>query len=184
MDEGQAIVLATGSTGPSPARYLDFLNAVGFPNDPSQYPILDIADTGLDEPSQTTGIYPWHPCFYDPSFPVSPEAQCAPSSPSRVMYYTDSDTDGHGTVVASVAAGFDTNANETIHCYTQSNDIVDVTNIWVVTNVVQDTICVVVTDLPTPPFPVNDLPSLRVAAMRAGSFTLWSYWLKSWRRPG
>ncbi|HTS16076.1 MAG TPA: choice-of-anchor D domain-containing protein [Verrucomicrobiae bacterium] len=142
MDEEQAILLATGSTGSAPARYLTFLNAIGFPDDPSQYPIMDIADTGLDEPSETTGIYPWHPCFYDPAFPVSPDAQCSPSTASRVMYDTDSDTDGHGTVVASVAAGFDLEPNETVHCYTQTNST-------------DGTTCYPVTDSPSPPFPAT-----------------------------
>ncbi|MEI6083238.1 MAG: choice-of-anchor D domain-containing protein [Verrucomicrobiota bacterium] len=145
MDEGQAIVLATSDTGPSPARYLDFLNAVGFPNDPSQYPILDIADSGLDGPNENNSlIYPWHPAFYNPGFPVSPDAQCSPSSPSRVVYHSGSDTEGHGTIVASVAAGFDLEADELINCYTQTNSLVG-------TNVV----CVVVVNRPSSIFPAT-----------------------------
>jgi hypothetical protein len=148
MDERQAILLATGSTGPSPARYLDFLNAVGFPNDPSQYPILDIADTGLDTTNPVAmlagfdRINPWHPCFYDPAFPVSPDAQCGALTYCRVVYRDDDDTDGHGTVVASVAAGFDMDPDETIHCFTQTNSS-------------DGTVCFPVVDSPSPPFPAT-----------------------------
>jgi hypothetical protein len=75
MDENQAIVLATGSNGSAPARYLDFLNAVGFPNDPYQYPILDIADTGLDEPNPSGRRLPVASLFLRPV--VSRVSECA-----------------------------------------------------------------------------------------------------------
>ena len=155
MDEEQAIVLATSDTGPSPSRYLDFLNTIGFPNDPTQYPILDIADTGLDMTNMAAHLSSpeiinpwlsiWHPCFWDPSFPVSPDAQCGELTHRRVVYRDGDDTEGHGTIVASVAVGFDMEPNELINCYTQSNLVVGVSN----------TVCVVVTNRPAPPFPAT-----------------------------
>jgi hypothetical protein len=145
MDEAQAVAVATNPDSPEPKRYLDFLlDTVGFSEVPSQYPVLDICDTGLDADNPNgTGSYPYHPSFYayrraiggavlspaeNPaaSFSVYPSgawpfSSCNPSLPAGRIEYNlaGTDTEGHGTVVASVAAGWDDQDDEQLHCLTQ-----------------------------------------------------------------
>jgi len=139
--------------GPSPgADYVDFLtNVVGFSTSPSDYPIVDVADTGIDNGT----LYPYHPDFYQFSMDVTNFiatwncTQPPPPGglfPTRLVYNDLVDTDGHGTLVASVLGGIVTDPPtiETVHmttlgalkevniilsivptCVTQSTTIVD-----------------------------------------------------------
>ena len=106
-------------------RYLSFLtNVVGFVTNPVAYPVLDICDTGLDDGTTT----PYHPAFYqgptlnvyefirrrDPQgCPYLPPTVPADRilGPTRVTYNDHTDSDGHGTLVASLACGYDDNTN-------------------------------------------------------------------------
>lgn len=92
-------------------RYLDFItNTVGFSTNPLEYPILDIADSGLD--NGTTA--PYHPGFYQgPSLGTIDFIRwwygCGFVFPgaTKIVYNWGVDTVGHGTAAASVAAGYD-----------------------------------------------------------------------------
>lgn len=59
MDEVQDQIVAgnfaAGNAGPSGPGYLTWLQGMGFPNDPAQYPIVDIVDDGLGNGSVTNG---------------------------------------------------------------------------------------------------------------------------------
>ena len=184
MDEVQDLVLESQTNfptsnippqhGPTPlispyngTNYLYFLtNAVGGGmasfTDQSTYPIVDIADTGLDgvvgyyypnigDSTVPTAVppYPVSPVFYEfgnPNFQGLPDFfYPSPLSRSRVAYeqppyisygagtsssdflgcdrvnnnfFGAEDFDGHGTRVASIVSGFDTNNTENYNCRT------------------------------------------------------------------
>ena len=123
MDEAQALVLATSASGPPPTSYFDFLlNTVGISQNPLDYPVLDIADTGIDVT---------HPCFSLPTFPVVPVMSCASFFGSKIVYADSNDTEGHGTMVASVAVGYDNLPDETVDCWLEKKTSVSTTNlVW------------------------------------------------------
>jgi subtilisin-like proprotein convertase family protein len=110
LDERAAQIVAsnlTGGTAPSGPGYLAFLNGEGFP--PSlQNVVLDITDEGVDQ-----GVVPV-PSGSHPDFFVNGNA----SGASRLMYAQEAtagdanarDCGGHGTNVASIAAGFNNKA--------------------------------------------------------------------------
>jgi len=160
MDEVQDLVLLDQTNqlpfhSPTPrisggTNYLDFLfNHVGGGLDsflnPSAYPIVDIADTGLD----TGTAFPAHPAFYfagNPSFgtriaylmppwlagdPVSQigcTTRLSDKSGAPFRRLEAVDLDGHGTMVASILAGFDDGTNtlnrRTLVLVTTSNTVV------------------------------------------------------------
>ncbi len=115
MDEQQTLTLTFSDAGPEPASYMDFLSSLGFSTDQTTYPILDIADTGLDEPNPNCNdqnctppefvpfVTTFHPAFYETSLTIADVSGCVIPL-SRVAYRDNTDTDGHGTFVASIAA--------------------------------------------------------------------------------
>ena len=179
-DEMQALIVATDTNvdcsytnvdgvvigyrhGPVPGdSYLDFLNAHSFSFNPAHYPVLDIADTGLDKVNpypynsgcgwSGTGFYvPFHPSFftagaflndYSSLTDAIANTMCCVSVSvfeSRVMYNTaGTDTDGHGTAVASVASGYDDFTNtlpyEIVHCHRDAKISLSTTNYQCVTS--------------------------------------------------
>ena len=135
-DEVQGLVLAghtNNAGGPAAGdSYVNYLTGLGFPTDSTQYPTLDICDTGVDAtitPDQGGCIVSpydrWSPVFYSlPNTPiVANELCCAIPTASRMIYnLAGSDTDGHGTRVASVAVGFDNRPNEQLWCITDHTE--------------------------------------------------------------
>jgi len=143
LDEVQDLVLASQTNGPlhGPSttlgitNYLDFLiNTVGggLPSfvDPFTYPIVDIADTGLDNGTSQ----PYHPAFYylgdpsltnfariayfgppwlagDPLQQLGCTTRIVPGNRGAFRTLEAADLDGHGTFVASILAGFDAGTN-------------------------------------------------------------------------
>jgi hypothetical protein len=133
------------TNSPPGITYLSFLtNAVGggmasFIN-PDTYPIVDIADTGLDVSAytlsgvtyQTDPYYPLHPEFYylgNTNFGsrvvyamppwLGGDALTQLGCITRLnefafRYLEPTDIDGHGTFVASIVAGYDASANQTL----------------------------------------------------------------------
>ena len=72
-DEVQDLVVASRISGPGHGplpgtdNYLDFLtNTLGFSTSPGQYPVVDVADSGLDNGSTR----PYHNDFYDKTLGV------------------------------------------------------------------------------------------------------------------
>ena len=168
-DEVQALVLACATNnagGPVLGTdfYLSFLANLNFSQTPSDYPVLDICDTGVDEQwpgdpvtennscINDSPFFRWHPSFDLPAPLVSPDASCCPLRSARTRYIygtTGTDTDGHGTRVASVAIGYDDQGDETLNCITQGFTTNMVTNTQFVANCTTQTFCI--WDNETPP---------------------------------
>ena len=152
MDEQQALTLTTSQAGPEFGSYVAFLGNAGFSTVQTTYPVLDIADTGLDEPNPNCNnnnctpptyvpfITTFHPAFYTAALTIGEVSMCAGVN-SRVLYRdsNDNDSGSHGTAVASIAAGLDTLPDDLIICITVSN--------------ASSTNCAAVTNALSPPFP-------------------------------
>ncbi|NQU10450.1 choice-of-anchor D domain-containing protein, partial [bacterium] len=131
MDEEQALIVATDEGGLGPSDYETWLTGI-LQFDPGwSYPVLDIADSGLDAINPAWGYYPWHPSFWASPFPINPNAQCGllGFNYARVAYSDGNDADGHGTLVASVAAGRDGLPSEFLTCITELRTIIFTTNL-------------------------------------------------------
>ncbi|MCS7048993.1 MAG: choice-of-anchor D domain-containing protein [Verrucomicrobiae bacterium] len=198
-DEKAALITATftnrlpGRVPPLGSDYIEWLEGLGFTNDPSQYPVLDVADSGLDlglNPDVNT-LAVLHPDFYEYPAPpiellitatVDDQIARVVGSLSRVAYRWADDTDGHGTLVASIAVGSGSREDETINRITKetreqcatnfqfiaqclTNQVITITNGIVVTNIVIESctrtniactnICVVVTNEPALQWPAT-----------------------------
>jgi hypothetical protein len=108
-DEVQAQIIRgyfnANQSGPQGEGYLPWLNALGFPSDPSVYPIVDITDDGVGNRTTASG---------DPTLYVLGQA----SNASRVIYNQtcgaasgNGTVGGHGHINASIALGYDLRAN-------------------------------------------------------------------------
>lgn len=104
LDEVQGQIVAgrlnAAGTQPTGPGYLSWLIGLGFSTDPAAYPIVDVTDSGIDNGSAT----PLHPDFY---------VAGSTANPDRLVYNRNwskeggsYDVTGHGTVVASVVAGY------------------------------------------------------------------------------
>ena len=139
LDEVQDLIVASQTNGPGHGpstsmgitNYLDFLtNSVGggllsfF--DPATYPVVDVSDTGLD----VDGVV--QPSFYFLGSPTN-ASRVAYLAPGNIGYFVGATKDAgcqalnlnfigtedfynHGTRVASIIAGFDTQTNTTNFC--------------------------------------------------------------------
>lgn len=110
-DEVQAQVLrgelGPGQALPAAAGYLAWFEGRGFPDDPAAYPIIDIADDGID--NRTTS-----------PVDVSLHEHGQVDQPGRIAYNqhcgsasTNGPVRGHGHINASIAIGHDLRANAT-----------------------------------------------------------------------
>jgi uncharacterized repeat protein (TIGR01451 family) len=176
MDEAQALTLTFSEAGPEPSDYMDFITGHGFSGLQTAYPVLDIADTGLDEPNPNCNntncapnsnyvpfITTFHPAFYESSLAIADVSGCAIPL-SRLAYRDSNDTDpgSHGTAVASIAAGLDTLPDELINCITTVSTNIQVINMDGSTNTIT---CAAVTNVASS-FP-NDVVR-RVGGFQAG----------------
>jgi hypothetical protein len=158
LDEVQDLVLAAQTNGPSHGpststgitNYLDFLintvgGGLGSFLDPNTYPVVDIADTGLDD-GDLFG-FTAHPAFHisgNPNFGsrvvyVRPpwlfgdplvQFGCTTRLNEKAFRFIEGeDIDGHGTAVASIVAGYDADTNLTSLCL----ELVTVSNTVAVT---------------------------------------------------
>jgi uncharacterized repeat protein (TIGR01451 family) len=150
MDEMQALIVSGYTNDPvnhGPQfgdSYMNFLNGLGFSISPSAYPVVDVADTGLDKPNPfpnlvgcgwgNLGVY--HPSFYTSGLEFAPpfddavsNSMCCRISETRVVYNVGTDTDGHGTRVASLLAGFDIAPDERVLCLTDQSGTRSTTNV-------------------------------------------------------
>ena len=143
LDEVQDLVLATQTNGPGHGpssstgitNYLDFLSSsvaggmMSFYN-PSTYPVVDIADTGLDT-GDPNGLIA-HPAFYNsgntnfgtrvaymqppwiggnPRVQLGCTTRIVPALRGVFFNLEAADLDGHGTFVASIVTGYDEGTN-------------------------------------------------------------------------
>lgn len=96
-----------GQTGPQGPGYLPWLDSLGFPTDPAQYPIVDITDDGIGNRTTNTG---------DPTLHQLGDT----ANPSRVIFNqtcgsasANGTVDGHGHINANIALGYDLRTNAT-----------------------------------------------------------------------
>ncbi|KAA3663835.1 MAG: hypothetical protein DWQ04_08795, partial [Chloroflexi bacterium] len=105
LDEVQGQILAgalnNAQTGPTGPGYSNWLDSLGFSQNPADYPIIDIVDDGVGNGQIASGDNTLHQ-FGDFN------------SPSRVAYITNCTSDansggvdGHGHINASIAVGYD-----------------------------------------------------------------------------
>ena len=103
-DEVQSQIIAGNLNGdhtqPTGPGYLAWLIGMGFSQDPSDYPIVDVTDDGIDDGSLT----PVHADFY---------VLGSKANPDRLVYNYDwtsdpsaAGTKGHGNLNASIVAGY------------------------------------------------------------------------------
>ncbi len=178
-DEKQDLIVATVTNGvgfgPAPGvHYIDFLtNTVGFSTSAAQYPVIDIADSGLDIGSED----PLHSDFYERGPSVSnvigggvnsrvaylldytpcPDATCNPCPPGETCppyppyencLNDGHDGYGHGTFVASIAIGYNDVPDITVPCVERQSTTVCLNTNITVEAVQPQTVCV-----PTQPTP-------------------------------
>ncbi len=110
-DEVQAQIIRgyfnANQSGPASEGYLPWLNALGFPTDPAQYPVVDISDDGLGNRTVNTG---------DPTLHELGNI----ASPTRVVFNQtcgsaalNGNIDGHGHINTNIVGGYDLRTNAT-----------------------------------------------------------------------
>ncbi len=108
-DEVQSQIIrgyfAAGQAGPQGPGYLPWLDALGFSNNPADYPVVDITDDGIGNRTTNSG---------DPTLHVLGDT----SNPSRVVFNqtcgaagANGTVEGHGHINANIALGYDLRAN-------------------------------------------------------------------------
>ncbi|MGO9527263.1 MAG: choice-of-anchor D domain-containing protein [Verrucomicrobiia bacterium] len=159
-----------GNTSAMFTNYLDFLftQVAGTQTnafmDPTTYPMVDCWDTGLDDGGLGVSFDVAHPCFYylgnknsfsrvvylappwiagDPTVQLGCTTRISEKQPPGFRYVecADLSPDSHGTMVASIVAGFDDGTN----VYDKPClELVSATNTWeisIVANSQADNIC-------------------------------------------
>lgn len=107
-DEAQGQIVAGNVTTsganvvPQPPGYLTFLNGKGFPTDPTQYPIVAVADDGVDIGTTT----PLHPDFYKLGNPANPADSRLVASFNCTTNPSAAGNDGHGNINAGIVGGY------------------------------------------------------------------------------
>ncbi len=146
LDEKASLITATFTNvvpghAPTPGDdYINWLLGLGFSAEGEDYPIVDVADSGLDKAHPILGsLYPIHPDFYEIPVPtvqfmiqstVDELAAQSLNRTARVAYrFTGDDTDGHGTLVASVVAGAGDSVSEALDVYTRNQSEVCTSNL-------------------------------------------------------
>jgi len=108
-DEVQAQIIRgyfnTGNVGPQAEGYLPWLNALGFPTDPAQYPVVDVSDDGVGNRTVNTG---------DPTLHVLGSTANA----TRMVFNQtcgaaglNGNIDGHGHINTNIVGGYDVRTN-------------------------------------------------------------------------
>lgn len=109
LDEVQGQILAgalnVAQTGPTGPGYSNWLDSLGFSQNPADYPIIDIVDDGVGIGQINSGDYTLHEFGNG-------------ANPSRVAYISNCTSDanggginGHGHLNANIAAGYDTQSS-------------------------------------------------------------------------
>ena len=105
LDERQGQImsghLSAGGTQPTGAGYLDWLDGLGFPQNPNLYPIVDVIDDGFDNGSASSPAHPDFRLYGNYAWP------------SRMAYARDLTNDqnprslgSHGTINVSIVGGY------------------------------------------------------------------------------
>lgn len=94
------IITTSGKVVPSATGYLAWLSGLGFSNNPTDYPLVDVVDDGIDNGTAT----PLHADFYQLG---------NKSNPDRLIYNQNCTTDslpdslaGHGNLNAGIVGGY------------------------------------------------------------------------------
>ena len=106
LDEAQGQILAGNistvtNTVPSGPGYLSWLASNGFPTDPSQYPIVDVVDDGIDDGS----LNPLHPDFHTLGISTTNSSRLVFNNDCTYNNLADSQN-GHGNINAGIVAGY------------------------------------------------------------------------------